>query len=176
MNNASTVRKPSGRKATSVRRFGRIPTLLRAESIRRMSGRAWKGLEATDQQTAAALGIERRNAAKRRAGESGPFAGACVEVYRLAAANIDPYPLIAHQKSLAIMATLRETPTEDLEAELVELHERETEANGALDVDQLRHAAGKERSLLALRDHAAAQAAVSERMVAICEELIARQG
>lgn len=169
-----TMLTSTSRKASRSRPFGRLPSKLRSETIRRASGRAWTLLPA-DETVAAALGIDRRNAATRRAGEAGPFAGACVEFYRLESAGISTYALTAHLKTIALMPQLRSVSTEDLLDRLDELMKREQETNGEMDQRQMRYLLREGVCMKELRDRAAAQAAVSEEITAIVDELIARE-
>lgn len=171
----STVRRASGWKASEFRRFGRIPSKMRGIALRRASGRAWKAMGATDQQIGDALGIASRNAGTRRAGEAGPFAGVCEEVYQLEVAGISTYALTAHLKATAMQARLRDVPTEELLARLDELQARETEIAGALDQKQMNYALRAEVCLTEFRARAAAQAAISEEIVAVLDELDARR-
>lgn len=161
--------------ASSFRRFGRIPPKLRGAALRRASGRAWKAMGATDEQVGAALGIDRRNAARRRAGETGPFAGVVEEVYQMEAAGISTYALTAHLRSLAMQARLEDVPTEDLLTRLDQLQAEETDANGAMDATQMRYALRAEVCPTEFRERAARQAAISEEIVAILDELDARR-
>lgn len=170
-----TIPEPVRWKASSFRDSGRIPSKLRECSIRRASGRAWKQLSASDEAVAVALGIDRRNAATRRAGEAGPFAGVCVEAYRLESAEIATYALTAHLNSIAMMPRLRTLSTETLFDRLDELQTVEQEKNAALDAKQMRYLLREGVCLREFRDRAAAQAAVSEEIVAILDELEARR-
>jgi hypothetical protein len=172
----SSILAPTRRlDAHNFRQSGRIPHNLRESAVRRSSGRAWAGVPATDEAIGSALGIDRSNAARRRSGVSGPYASLLEEVYRLESADISTYALTAHLKSVAMQARLKDTPTEELIARLRTLQTVEQEANGGLDCAQMGWLATDAVCLEALRDRASAQAAVSEEIAAIVDELIARR-
>lgn len=159
----------------SFRRSGRLPHRLRRDTIRRMSGRAWKGLPANDDAVGLALGMDRTNAGRRSAGKAGPYAATCEEVYQLETAGISTYALTAHLKSIAMQAQLRAASTEDLIERLRALQEEEQEASASMDCTQVHWLASNRVSLAELRDKAARQAALSEEITAIAEELLARK-
>lgn len=172
----STLPTNARRKAPVRREFGRIPPKMRDRSVRLASGRGWKGLEANDDQVAAALGIDRRNAARRRSGESGPFAGTCVEAYRLSAAKISVYPLIVQMRVIERQARIKDVPTSVLDGWLKFLQSRETEADARLDEKQMRYVLDSESVCLReFADRGRQQMRQLEEIVAICEELIARE-
>lgn len=157
------------------RESGRIPPKIRERAARLASGRGWKGLGVSDEQIAAALGIDRRNAARRRAGESGPFAGTCVEATLLAAAKIAIRPLISHLRVIDRQGRIRDVPTSVLEGWFQFLHVRETEADARMDEAQIRMAVGDPVCLRDLAERARRHMDQLEEIAAICEELIARE-
>lgn len=174
-----TIAPPAGQYASESAWTGRIPPKIRSLSIRRASGRAWNTIGASDSEIAAALGIDRRNAGRRRAGETGPIAGACEEVYLLEKAGISTHALTAHLKSLAMQARMREVPTERLLVRLDELQIEEAEATGQLRIAQIQYRSAqpalRRQHRQELSSLAARVAAVAEETVAICDELDERE-
>lgn len=170
-----TIRVAPRQNPPTRRESGRIPSKIRERSTRLASGRGWKELDASDDRIAEALGIDRRNAARRRAGEAGPFARTCVEVAKLAAAKISARPLIVQLRVLDRQGRMKDVPTSVLEGWVSFLHVQETDAGARLDEAQMRMAVGDPVCLRDLADRARRQMEKLEEIAALCEELVARE-
>jgi hypothetical protein len=172
---ATTMAHPTRYRTPNIRAGGRLPPAFRVDAILRAAGRPWNQLAETDAIIAAALEINVRNACRRREGR-GPYAALCVELYRLARAGINVWPLIAHLKSIAMQALLRHTPTDELEARRLELRVESEELSGKVAAAEVRMGdGGTQKDRRAVRDLRQARAALDEELVAIEDELEARR-
>lgn len=175
MNPTLTLLRRPRRSSTGFRATGRIPSKLREETLRKLSGRGWIG--ADPERVAHALGIDVRNARKRIAGEAGPFAGFMVEHYQLAAAGEAPTAArqIAELKAVGMMPPLAALTTEELFDLLDTRQAQEQATNANLDNKQMRYLLRDEVCMETFLDRALEQSAITEEIAAIVMELRTRQ-
>lgn len=151
----------------------RIPSSVREQMIRRQSGRPWNAGGLTDEQIGTALGINRRNAAKRRSGEAGPWAGACVELSRLAMRGYGIFEYIAHLRSIEMQASMQTCSVEELRERLERLDLMAAEAS--LELHRATLIVRADPTSDARRKAALALAGIAEEITACEDELATRR-